>query len=67
MEPIIFIPAYKELVWGGQKLQTLYGKDIPSEHTGESWEIACNDNGHSVAANGAFKGMKLKDILKSNI
>ena len=63
MEPILFIPDYKERVWGGQKLKTVYGKNIPYEHTGESWEIACHDNGQSVAANGPFKGMTLKDIL----
>ncbi len=63
MGPILFIPDYKERVWGGQKLKTVFGKDIPYEYTGESWEIACHDNGQSVAANGPFKGMTLQDIL----
>ena len=65
MEPIIFAPDYKERVWGGEKLKTVYGKEIPFEHTGESWEIACHDHGQSVAVNGTFKGMTLKDILLS--
>ncbi len=63
MEPILFIPDYKERVWGGEKLRTSYGKAIPYEHTGESWEIACHSNGQSVAANGRFKGMTLKEML----
>ncbi len=63
MEPIVFIPEFKERVWGGQKLAGVYGKDIPYDHTGESWEIACHDNGVSIAANGEFKGKSLKDIL----
>lgn len=63
MEPILFIPDFKERVWGGQKLKTVFGKDIPYEHTGESWEIACHEHGQSVAANGPFKGMTLEDIL----
>jgi len=63
MQPIIFTPDMKERVWGGQKLRTVFGKDIPYEHTGESWEIACHDNGQSVAANGPFEGKTLRDIL----
>lgn len=63
MEPILFNPDFKERVWGGQKLKTLFGKEIPFEHTGESWEIACHDNGQSVANNGQFAGRTLQEIL----
>lgn len=66
MQPIRFNPDMKERVWGGQKLKTVFNKDIPYDHTGESWEIACHDNGQSVAANGPFAGMTLKDILLKN-
>ncbi len=63
MYPIIFTPDYKEMVWGGHKLQTVLGKEIPFEHTGESWEIACHDNGQSVVKSGRFAGMTLKELL----
>lgn len=63
MGPLVFTPDYKELVWGGEKLRTVYGKNIPSDHTGESWEIACRDNGQSIVANGQFKGLTLEELL----
>ena len=66
MQPIIFKPDFKERVWGGRKLETVFGKEIPYEHTGESWEIACHDNGQSVAANGPFQGKTMKEILMEN-
>lgn len=56
-------PDYQERVWGGQKLKTYFHKEIPFQHTGESWEVACHDNGHSVIKNGDLKGMRLKDAV----
>lgn len=63
MQPIIFNPDYKERIWGGQKLKTIFNREIPYDHTGESWEIACHENGQSTAANGSFQGLTLRDIL----
>ena len=37
--PIRLTPQYKEMIWGGQGLRTLFGRDIPSDKTGESWDI----------------------------
>ncbi len=63
MYPIKMNPDYKELIWGGTRLKTLFHKPIPSDKTGESWEVACHKNGKSTAANGAFAGMTLSDII----
>jgi mannose-6-phosphate isomerase len=39
--PLKFKPIYKRRIWGGQRLQEVFGKDIPAgEKIGESWEIA---------------------------
>jgi len=64
MYPIIFTPDYKERVWGGQKLKTVLGKEIPYKHTGESWEIACHENGQSVVKNGKYKGLTMEQLLE---
>lgn len=63
MYPILFQPDYKERVWGGKKLESVFGKPIPYEHTGESWEIACHDNGQSVVMNGDMAGKTLEEAL----
>ena len=32
---IIFLqPVFKEMIWGGNRLRTDFGYDIPSEHMG---------------------------------
>lgn len=63
MYPLLFEPDFKERVWGGKKLNDVFGKKIPNEHTGESWEIACHHNGHSKILNGDLKGMTLEQAL----
>lgn len=63
MKPLIFIPDFQERVWGGQKLKTVFGKEIPTPFTGESWEVACHDNGQSVVANGPLAGLTLEEAL----
>ena len=47
-EPIWMQPVFKETVWGGRQIAAVFGKEIPSEHTGEAWEVAAHDNGKSV-------------------
>lgn len=63
MRPLFFIPDLKERVWGGKKIETVLKKEIPFEHTGESWEIACHPNGHSIIKNGMLKGLTLEQAL----
>ena len=42
--PIPMVPAFRDgalTPWGGTRLRDLYGKEIPSEKTGESMEVSC--------------------------
>ncbi len=61
--PIFLNPDFKDRIWGGSQLSTLFDKAIPNDHTGESWEVACHDNGNSTVSNGVYKGKLLKDIV----
>lgn len=63
--PIFFEPDFKERVWGGTLLKDKLNKSIPFEHTGESWEVACHDNGDSIVRNGELKGKTLKEVLEN--
>ncbi len=63
---LLFEPNYQERVWGGQKLQTTFHKEVPFLHTGESWEVACHDNGHALIKNGPLQGMRLRDAIDAH-
>ncbi len=61
--PLLFEPILKEKIWGGDTLYKKYGMDLPSPNIGESWNIACHENGMSVVANGSLKGKTLEEVI----
>ena len=63
--PLVFHPRFKERVWGGRMLETLYHKQLPAGvPIGESWEIADRPGDESVIANGAFAGRTLRWLME---
>jgi mannose-6-phosphate isomerase len=61
--PLKLRPIFKSKIWGGTKLRTYFGKDIPDDNIGESWELCCRDDGMSVVENGIYKGENLQKII----
>jgi len=64
--PIKFKPIFKEKPWGGNKLKTVLNKAIPSDKTGESWEISTVPHNLSVVQSGYFKGQNLQELLQKH-
>ena len=65
--PLIFHPRFKERVWGGRTLETLYRKPLPAGvPIGESWEISDRPGDASVIANGAFGGRDLRWLMEEH-
>lgn len=64
--PIIFKPLYKEMIWGGKRLEELFGRELPSPHTGESWDITCRPNEMGIIANGEYAGKTFEELIKSD-
>lgn len=62
--PLFFHPIHKERIWGSQKLAEKYNRDLPSDKIGESWEIACHDNGIGIIRNGSLTGMSLLNAIE---
>lgn len=63
MYPLKFHPIYKERIWGGTALAQRYGRQLPSDHVGESWDVACHPNGTSIISNGPWMGKPLDQIV----
>jgi len=63
-KPLMFHPVFKEKIWGGTKLKSVLNKNIPSEHTGESWEISTVPQNISVVKKGYFSNRNLQELLE---
>ncbi len=60
MESIITLaPVFKETIWGGRKLATEFGYDIPAGPVGECWAISAHPAGDCLITSGAFAGKPL--------
>src|ERR1041385_1846984 len=65
--PLVFHPIFKERVWGGRKLETLYAKTLPPKRPiGESWEISDRPGDISVIANGPLRGKDLHWLMENH-
>lgn len=60
------IPVLQKKIWGGSKLHSQFGYDIPSEHTGECWAISAHPNGDCLLANPEYKGMTLSQLWQQH-
>ncbi len=62
--PMKFKPIFKERIWGGQKLKTFFGKDIPTDKPiGESWELADLPEDKSEIVNGPLAGKTIDEVI----
>lgn len=62
-EPLRLAPAFKDYLWGGQRLRREFGKETDMNPLAESWELSCHEAGLSVIRNGEYAGMTLRDYL----
>lgn len=62
--PLVFNPLLQDRIWGGTKLKTFLGKqNLPTETTGESWELSAVEGNVSIVANGPYAGRPLTALL----
>ena len=63
--PFKFKPIYKDKIWGGDKIKTLFGRDYsPLPNCGESWELSGVEDNLSVVTNGFLEGNNLEELIE---
>lgn len=63
--PLTFQPIFKERIWGGRRLQTIYKKPLPDGvPIGESWEISDRPGDENIIANGEFTGKSIRWLME---
>jgi mannose-6-phosphate isomerase len=66
-QPLVFQPIFLERIWGGRRLESLYGKRLPPAiRVGESWEIVDRPEAQSVVHHGPFRGLTLHALWQKH-
>lgn len=52
MDIVKLTPAYKSIIWGGNKLKTEYGKNTDLSPLAEAWELSFHRDGKSLLPDG---------------
>ena len=66
-QPLVFQPIFMERVWGGRRLESLYGKRLPPAiRIGESWEIVDRPEAQSVVHEGPLRGLTLNALWRKH-
>jgi mannose-6-phosphate isomerase len=66
-EVLQFQPLYQERVWGGQRLNGFFGRDLPGgSPIGESWEIVDRPEAQSRVSGGRVDGLTLRELVEEH-
>ena len=65
-EPFLLQPAGKDYLWGGNRLHTLFGKQLPLHPLAETWECSTHPDGCSIVASGIDKCKTLAEVLQQH-
>ena len=63
MYPTKLIPETKDYLWGGSRLKEEFGIVSEEKILAEAWMLSCNPAGESIIAEGALKGIPLRQAL----
>ena len=55
-------PAFRDLIWGGTRLQTDFWLDTPYEHTAEALMLSCREEAVCCVSGGEWDGLPLSRI-----
>lgn len=61
--PVKLKPAFKDYLWGGTKLKTMYDKKSDIDIMAESWELSAHKDGQSTVFGGNYDGLLLTEYI----
>lgn len=62
--PLLLRPSGKDYLWGGNRLNDEFEKEMNLSPVAETWECSTHPDGPSYVSGGKFDGMKLADVLQ---
>ena len=65
-KPFLLKPSGKDYLWGGQRINTEFEKNINLSPLAETWECSTHSDGPSYVSGGEYDGMTLAEVIKSN-
>jgi len=65
-EPLFLKPVFQPKIWGGRKLETEFGYDLPDGDIGELWAISAHPHGPSTIENGPLAGKTLAEAWRDD-
>jgi mannose-6-phosphate isomerase len=63
IHPLTFEPVFRQYLWGGRNLETLFGRRLPPGIVAESWEISGHPSSTTRVLAGLWKGRTLPEVL----
>lgn len=64
--PFLLKPSGKDYIWGGNRLNEEFNKDIDLSPLAETWECSTHPDGPSIIASGEYNGRLLKEVLNKH-
>ena len=61
--PFLLKPSGKDYLWGGNRLNEEFNKNIDIKPLAETWECSTHPDGPSYIASGKYKGKTLMDVV----
>jgi mannose-6-phosphate isomerase/beta-glucosidase len=59
-------PIFQEKIWGGSRLNRVFGYEIPSEATGECWAISGHAAGNCKVSHPEYEGMTIGELWNTH-
>ena len=63
LSPVKLSPAFKDYLWGGERLKNEFNKNTDMTPLAESWELSAHKDGQSIVTTDDYAGLTLTDYV----